>query len=172
MVGGDSAREIDRHVDRLLREADALGRVPTPVDDLLAVRGPYIPEAADSPFDPTILAAAPSEIRQKMIALLPKVEAILDRTGRQVHVVASHIEGKWRFSVCHEVGHDILPRHRERYYLDGVEQLDPGVQSEREQEANYASIRLLLQPDVFAPMASDLRQEAATVKGLADGCDF
>ncbi len=166
-VGWDSAQEIDRHVDALLREADAHGRFPTPVEDLLEAQRLSMPGTIESAFDPAVLATAPPSIRLKMMAVLPKVEAALDRPARQVHVVSSHIEGRRRLSICHEIGHDILPWHEELYYMDCAEHLEPGVQIMLEQEANYAAIQLLLQQDIFVNVARDLRQDTASIKDLA-----
>ncbi len=166
-MGWDSAQEIDYHVDILLRTASARGRFPTPVEDLLEAQKLSMPDVTDSPLDPAILAMAPPALRQKMAGVLPKVEAMLDRPTRRVHVVSSHIKGKQRLSICHEIGHDILPWHREFYYFDRAEHLDPGVQIEIETEANYAAIRLLLQQEVFVNLARDLRRDTAAVKDLA-----
>ena len=55
------AEEIDKHVDRLLRAADAYQRFPTPVDDIVAAAS--LTQVDDYVFDDSKIAKAPVYLR-------------------------------------------------------------------------------------------------------------
>jgi Zn-dependent peptidase ImmA (M78 family) len=149
----ESSQEINRNIDRLLREANARYRFPTPVEDIVATQKLSIAKFDDSPFAQSILIAAPRAIKESMRAFQFKMLAMLDRTERIVHLRSDGLEVQNRFSTCHEVGHDLCPWHSELYYVDSREQLSPNVRSLFEREANYAAAGLIFQQDVFPKLA-------------------
>ena len=55
LLDPDQLANVQRHADRLLQEASATGRFPTPIDDLMAAAS-----------DPLILAA----LRERLVRLL------------------------------------------------------------------------------------------------------
>jgi hypothetical protein len=57
----ESAGEINSRVDRLLRAADAYGRFPTPVDDILEKAN--LTEADDYVLDESLIQKAPAYLR-------------------------------------------------------------------------------------------------------------
>lgn len=174
MLDPDRRRAIDRHVDRLLRAADARYRFPTPVENIVEAQRLRTAANDASPFAAGILAAAPAALREKMRIISHKVLAVLDRRDRLVYVDPDRLEVQQRFGRCHEVGHDVLPWHDERFYVDGMEQLAPHVRALYEQEANYAAAQLLLQRDVFLEVARSLQPGSDAVKDLAArfGCSI
>lgn len=163
----DSAADIDRSVDRLLRRAGARYRFPTPVDDIAAAQRLQVATPAASPLAPGVIATAPAALQEAMRAVRYKVLAVLDRRGRHVHLDPDSLEVQRRFSACHEVGHDICQWHVAPFYADGSEQLAPDVRATFEREANYAATRLLFQQGVFAEVAGSLPVGAGAVLHLA-----
>lgn len=57
----DSAQDIEQRTHALLKAADAYGRYPTPVDDIVSARG--LLEADDFTLDEGVLAAMPKAVR-------------------------------------------------------------------------------------------------------------
>lgn len=163
----ESKATIDALVSRLLQEADALRRFPTPVADLVAVQRLRLARTDESAFSPAVLASAPPELRAKVEAFSPKLVALLDRRERAIHLAPGGLVVQDRFHQCHELGHDLCPWHDERYYLDGAHTLDPAVRALFEREANYAATRLLFQHDLFEEVARGYRMTFAEVKALA-----
>lgn len=163
----ESKATIDALVSRLLQEADAFRRFPTPVTDLVAVQRLRLARTDESAFSPAVLASAPPELQAKVAAFSHKLVALLDRQERAIHLAPGGLIVQDRFHQCHELGHDLCPWHDERYYLDGTHTLDPTVRARFEREANYAATRLLFQHDVFDEVARNYRMTFAEVKALA-----
>lgn len=164
----DSGDEISRLTDRLLREADADGRWPTPVDDIVAAA--ELAEPEESAFAESMLARAPRHLR-KAIDLIGtrKIRAMLDRKERTVHLAPGiESEGRRSFLRLHEVTHDLLPWQAELAYADSDATLSWKTQKLFEQEANQGSAELLFQGQRFARMASDYAIGMGTVTELAN----
>lgn len=164
-----SSGQIDKRVEQLLRQADALRKFPTPVDDIIVAQRLTVSSPDDSPLAPGMLARAPAALRAKLGAVPFKVLAVLDRRERVVHV---HPEtsntNHERFNKLHEVGHDLCPWQDLTHAIDGRSQLDPGTTQLFEREANYAGARLLFQGNVFNEVARSYETGMATVLLLAE----
>ena len=112
---------IRKTTDQLLRKADAYGRWPTPVDDIVAAAGLFEPQ--DSLLSTLVIEQAPAHIKRALRKITGRVLAVLDRKNREIHIDPSlHIEGQRAFKKLHEVGHDILERFRElaSEYVTGI----------------------------------------------------
>jgi len=162
-----SRAEIDAEVTRLLAEAGALRRFPTPVEDLVAAQQLRLIGPEASFFSQAMLDEAPPELWAKMVPLKNKVLAMIDRHERTIRLTAGGVAARQRFTLCHELGHDLCPWHDERYYVDGALQLSPAVRALFEREANYAGAALLYQQDVFDEVARHYRMTFGEVKALA-----
>lgn len=158
---------IDAQVARLLNEAGALRRFPTPVDDLIAVQRLRLALPDESIFSPAVLAKAPPDLLAKIAPMRDKFLAMIDRRERAIHLAPGEISTRQRFHQCHELGHDLCPWHDEHYYIDGDHQLSPQVRALFEREANYAGASLLFQQDFFDEVARNYRVTFAEVKRLA-----
>jgi hypothetical protein len=145
---------IAREVERLLREADVRGKLPTPVDDIVAAAG--LRRGSDELFDDGLIARAPRELRDAVRRLTGRVRAMLDRREREVYVHPEiQIEGRRNFQTLHEVGHDILPWQSALAYADDDRRLSWSTRIKFEQEANQAAAELLFQRNLFTQMAGD-----------------
>ena len=149
-----SGSRIVKEVERVLREADVRGQLPTPVDDIVAAAGLH--HGSENLFDERILARAPRELQDAVKGLAGKVRAMLDRREREVYVHPEiQIEGRRNFQTLHEVGHDILPWQSALAYADDDQRLSLSTRIRFEQEANQTAAELLFQRDVFMEMAAD-----------------
>lgn len=147
-------RDIRKEAERLLARADARGKLPTRVDDLVAAAGLVQPKR--SMLANLILEDAPEHLRRPMRRLKFKIRALLDRQEREIHLDPS-IEhpGQIAFKTLHEVSHDILPWQKELGYADDDLSLAPTTRRLFEWQANVGSAELLFQRDLFRDMAHD-----------------
>jgi hypothetical protein len=165
----DSAPEIVAATERLLRDADVRGRLPTPVDDLVGAAGLGVSD--EMPFDESVLRRAPAHLAEavRRLGLKHKVHAMLDRRERVVHVNPEiQLEGRRRFRALHEVGHDILPSQQAAAYADNGLTLSWLTRVRQEQDANQAAAELLFQRELFRRMAAEYAVGMAAVIELAD----
>jgi hypothetical protein len=158
--------DIRTAAERLLRAADAKGRLPTPVDDIVAAAGLVQPE--HSMLSDFVLAEAPAHLRDKIRRLRLKVRAVLDREAREIHVDPGlHNEGQIAFKKLHEVGHDICPWQRDRAYADDDETLSWSTNTRFEREANQAAAELMFQRTLMRDMAAEYEIGIPAILDLA-----
>jgi hypothetical protein len=162
-----SGREIARESERLLNSADAAGRWPTRVADIVAASKLEVSEE-ESPFSISVLKRAPKHLARAVAALgSGRIRAILDRKERAVYVDPT-IEnaGRRSFLELHEVGHDILPWQSGTAYAENDLTLSQATKVLFEREANQAAAELLFQGLRFAAMANEYETGMAAVEEL------
>lgn len=161
-----AAEEIGGQADRLLRAAGAYGRFPTPVDDLVSAS--QLSEATDYVLDESLILKAPAYLRTLLRSARHKIQGLLDRRARVIHVspAIEHV-GKRRFVKLHETVHHILPHQRDLLYADDQETLSAATRRLFEREANQGAAELLFQRELFARDAADLQVSVAAVWDLA-----
>jgi hypothetical protein len=157
-----SERVVRKYADLLLKKADAYGRFPTPVADIVvAARLEIARESALSRVGldgvyrtlPNALKLAPDKIKRAA----SKVLGLLDRRDRAIHLDPSAHPKKKIYITMHEVGHEFLPHQRETYALleDSESELDPETNDLYEREANCFASEVLFQLDTFRDEAAD-----------------
>ncbi|HEX5403184.1 MAG TPA: ImmA/IrrE family metallo-endopeptidase [Pseudonocardiaceae bacterium] len=163
----DSAEEISTRVDRLLRAADAYGRFPTPVDDI--VKAAELGHADDYVLDESRISEAPAYLRTLLRSARTKVQGLVDRRARVIHISPDlDNEGKRRFVTLHETTHHILPHQQDLLYADDNETLAPSTNRLFEREANQGAAELLFQRTRFTQDAADSVTSIATIRALAE----
>ncbi len=163
----ESGKEIRRQVDRLLLTADAYGRFPTPVEDIVAAA--KLTVSRENPLDQSALKLMPAYLRAKMRSVLQKVQGALDRRERLVHVNPQvDRESRRRFVLLHETTHAVLPHQQDLVFADDMETLAPSVKQLFEQEANQGAAELLFQLDRFGTEVNDHLTSLATVQLLSE----
>lgn len=162
-----SEAEILRAAERLLRVADVDGRLPTPVEDLVAAAD--LVRGSDEIFAPHFLARAPKELRDAVRGLIGRVRAALDRREREIYInpEVTH-QGRRNFQTLHEVGHEILPWQSALAYADDDARLAWTTRIRFEREANLTSAELLFQRELFAQIASEYAIGMATVVEVSE----
>jgi len=166
-----SHRDVARLTDRLLREAGAYGRLPTPVDDILAAAN--LEEDPDTFLSESSIATMPAHLRGVLRRARGKVHAVLDRRTRVVHVnPATDIVGKQAFKRLHETAHDLFPwQHIDEGrigFADDEMTLSPRTTILFEREANQGAAELLFQRERFAEVAADYAIGCGAVAELVE----
>lgn len=162
-----SAHDIEERTDALLKAANAYGRYPTPVDDIVAARG--LQESAEFTVDEGILATMPKQARDLVRRAFRGLRGALDRRERVVHISENLThEGQKRFVKLHEVSHDNFPWQQQLVHADNDETLSRTTKILFEQEANQGAAELLFQRDGFANDAKGLAIGTASVVLLAN----
>jgi hypothetical protein len=146
--------DIRKEVERLLASAEVRGRLPTPVDDLVAAAGLVRPKR--SMLANLVLHEAPEHLRGPIRRLRLKVDALLDREEREIHLdPAIEHPGQIAFKTLHEVAHDIFPWQTELGYADDEATLSPSMRRVFEWQANSGAAELLFQRNMFRDLAHE-----------------
>jgi hypothetical protein len=151
----ESRQAIEKAARALLRRADALGRLPTPVDDI--VTAAKLVEPSESMLSAHVIADAPAHIRAAMRRIAGRVRGLLDRRALEVHLdpTITH-QPRRNFVVLHETVHHILPWQVELAYADDDRTLASGPNELFELEASQGAADLLFQLGGFTDDAADL----------------
>jgi Zn-dependent peptidase ImmA (M78 family) len=149
---------VQRHADRLLRNACAFGRFPTPINDLMA--GAKLTVVDDEALNEGFLRQFMKKARvgiETVKSALSKVLGLLDSNDRLVILDLTVPPPRVPFIKLHEAGHGTLP-HQSRVYQfihDCEKTLDPEITDLFEREANVFASEVLFQGDVFSTEAHD-----------------
>jgi len=167
----DSHAEIARLTDALLRRADAYGRLPTPVGDILAAAS--LDEAPETFLTAKSIAQAPEHLRGLLRGMKGKVHAVLDRRTREVHINPElDLDGQRAYKRLHETSHDLFTWQHigdgEDGFADDAMTLSMKTTILFEREANQGAAELIFQRDRLASIASDYTISCATVVELAN----
>src|SRR6266481_6527872 len=95
------------------------------------------------------------------------IRAVLSVADKIVAVQSDLNEKRSRFSILHEIGHFVLPEHREKLFLDDDETLSWWTRTRLEREANQVAAELLFQGHRFTSEAIDHPFSLQTVLDLA-----
>ena len=144
---------IRKHALALIREADADGVFPTPLDQLMAVaKLVYAGEI-------TLTLEEQRSLRRSLGAafdrVMSSVRGLFTFGSREIWLAEDLHPLQRRFVHAHEIGHHILPIHKEIAYLDNWETMNKDLRNACEREANQASIEILAQGDRLRAMADD-----------------
>ena len=166
----DQLANVRRHADRLLREASARGRFPTPIDDIMAAAKVTIvdDEVLDELFLRRFAAKAVAGIATIKSAL-SKVLGLFEAHDRLV-VIDKHVpRPRVPFVKLHEAGHGSMPHQTRLYALmhDCDRTLDPEITDLFEREANVFASEMLFQGEEFAEQAHDREFGIKTAMALA-----
>ncbi|MBL8799386.1 MAG: ImmA/IrrE family metallo-endopeptidase [Planctomycetia bacterium] len=153
---------VRKYADLLLRKADAYGRLPTPVNDLIDAAKLEIARenALDKVYLGELYRALPNAFKlvpDRLKRAAGKVLGLLDRPARTIHLDPGVHRKKQTFLSLHEVAHDALPWQRQTFALleDSENELDPETHDQYEREANCFASEVLFQLDGFAEEAAD-----------------
>lgn len=163
---------VRREAERCLRAAGALGRVPTPVADVMdAVRVTVDP---GNVLDERFLARARHKAAQASGVLkraLGKVLGLFDPKEGLVFIDRAVRAVRQTFLKLHEAGHAFLPWQRPLYNLveDSEHTLSSEVRSLFDREANVFASEVLFQLDTFTEEAAGYEFGILTPVNLSKG---
>lgn len=162
---------VETRARALLDRASVWGRLPTPIDDIIAAANLRV--ASKDMFDPSSFLAY---LKQKTAAAantlkiaLSKVLGLYDANELTIHVDQSVGVSKQRFLKLHETGHHEIPHHRKvfRLFQDCEQTLSPEIADHFEREANNFARFALFQGSAFKQRAADMTMGVKTPMALA-----
>jgi hypothetical protein len=160
-LADDRREHVARYARSALQAANAMGRIPTPLDEVRAALHLATPQEL---FD---LGDAPPELARRLRRLFGKVKGAFAVRERMIYLDREQGLEPRRFVYGHEIGHDALPWHRDAYYCDDNRALDPDTDQELEAEASAFSADLLFNLGTFTEQAHASRIGLAPALELA-----
>lgn len=172
IISPDTAPELISLADRALRRAGAVGKLPTPVEDLIRaanITSESDPEGVVSRFLSTLNAQS----RAIFESAMQKMRGIADLRERAIYVPSDKAPREL-FASAHEFGHEEIPWHHvitddvAAFYTDDDFSLGPNVQEKFDIEANFFASEIIFQGDRFAARAKDYKPSFDAVFLLAE----
>jgi transcriptional regulator with XRE-family HTH domain len=153
-LGPADRAEIRGHVVALLRRADALGVIPTPLDQVTEVSRLVL--AGEITLSPEVKRKLRERFGDLVDRALDLILGSVQFDSREVYLQPGLYHLKRRFVHAHEIGHGLLPWHRELYAsLDDKTRIRPDINDRYERQANQAAIEILTQGDRLRKEADD-----------------
>ena len=149
-----SANEIEKIARNVLVGARAMGKFPTPIDEIVAFVELSLDNGVDlSEADPGFFAFTKHFVGR----VSRKVLGILDYREKVIHLDESQPKPRKSFIKVHEVGHFVLPWQADiRGCLDDEKTIDPDFHEICEREASFFASAALFQLDRFDEEAAKL----------------
>lgn len=161
---------VRKEAERALREAGALGILPTPIDQIMTVA--RVVEVKEDVLNPSFLGkfrAKAERAGQAVKRALTKVLGLFHAAEGLVFLNQSLMAVKKRFVGFHEAGHGFLPWQRPMYAV--VEDCEKALNGETaelfDREANVFASEVLFQLETFRDMADSEPFEIWTPVRLA-----
>jgi transcriptional regulator with XRE-family HTH domain len=153
-LGQADRAEIRGHVMALLRRADALDVFPTPLDQVTDVS--RLVMAGEITLTPEMKRKLREQFGDLVDRAINMILGSVQFKSRELYLQSGLHHLKRRFVHAHEIGHELLPWHRELYAsLDDKTRLRPDVSDRYERQANQAAIEILTQGDRLRKEADD-----------------
>lgn len=154
-IPDEAARRIRAEAANLLERADARGRFPTPVGDILTSANLSL--ADDDFLRPSFLRRLRAKAGDALKSALGKLLGLFDVRERLVFVDRTLNIVKQRFIQLHETAHGFLPWQRELYAVveETASTIAPDVADRFDREANVFATNVLFQIDSFAADAAE-----------------
>ncbi|HCU48412.1 MAG TPA: hypothetical protein DGG94_01015 [Micromonosporaceae bacterium] len=153
-LGQADRAEIRGHVMALLRRADAIEVLPTPLDQVTEVSRLVI--AGEIKLSPEVKRKLRERFGDLVDLALNLILGSVQFDSREVYLQPGLYHLKRRFVHAHEIGHELLPWHRELYAsLDDKTRIRSDVSDRYERQANQAAIEILTQGDRLRREADD-----------------
>ena len=168
IVRPESAEEVSKYAMKALRAADAIGQLPTPIDDLLAaakIGNLKIDEEVKQSF----AAQLKGIVRQEFDSMWQKIRGIADLRERVTYVDDNTTPQRIRFAKGHELGHEVLPWHTlDPGRFDDDTSLTCDAEKFFDAEANFFSAEVTFQGGNFTRIVRDYAVGFASIFHLAD----
>jgi hypothetical protein len=160
--------EIQAIAENYLLKAEAVGKFPTPINNLIAAAG--IEEVQDTELIKTqFLMSLPSNLKELFESTWQKIRGIADLREKAVYVPASASPPRILFAKAHELGHQVLPwQNLDSVYRDDDVSLSPDALDLFDAEANYFAAEVIFQGRRFQRLARDYKPSFEAVFLLAD----
>ena len=119
--------QVRSAAERVLLDAGAIGRFPTPIDDVMAVAD--VEEVKEDVLNDDFIAKLRQQASGALRTALSKVIGLFDARARLIFIDRSLHIVKQTFVRLHETGHAILPWQRDLYAVveDCEKSIDPAL---------------------------------------------
>jgi transcriptional regulator with XRE-family HTH domain len=165
-LDAEDVAQIRGQVLALVRKADVAGQIPTPIDQVMDVA--RLVSAGEVTLDPEERRKLRRVFGDLVDVVLSRLQGVIHFPSGEVWVNPEMYPLRQRFVKSHEIGHHVLPWHRDLFaYLDDATRLRPDVHHRYEREANQAAIELLAQGDQLRREADDSELDMQLVDRLA-----
>jgi Zn-dependent peptidase ImmA (M78 family) len=157
-VSSEQLHQIRQHALKALQKANAQGRFPTPVNDVMEAAKIVIAE------EDTLSESFLNKIRNKTLrfgktlkSALSKVLGIFETAARIVHIDRTLLEVRKVFLKLHETAHGVLVWQKDIYCAieDCEKTLSPEISEAFDREANAFASEVLFQLNTFQEEAAD-----------------
>jgi Zn-dependent peptidase ImmA (M78 family) len=148
---------VQQHARRALRAAEALGRFPTPIADVIAAANVIV--ADEDLLNESLLARFRKRARDAGHSLrraISKVLGVVDVVARVIYLDRTIHAAKQTFLKLHETGHAVLPWQRDIFAVteDCEMTLAPDIADQFEREASAFAADVVFQIDAFTEEAN------------------
>jgi Zn-dependent peptidase ImmA (M78 family) len=149
---------VRKEAERALKESDALGILPTPMDAIMEAAN--VEEVKEDVLNAGLLEKFRNrvgEIGGTLKKAISKVLGVFHAPSGLVFIEQTLFAVKKRFVGFHEAGHGFMPWQRQTYdHIEDCEQaLDPFAAELFDREANVFASEVLFQLDSFRDMAEE-----------------
>ena len=150
----DASADIEAVAKNLLIGSKALGKFPTPVDDIVRFSELAVSQNVDLS---ALHKGFFSEGYELLQSISRKLVGMVDIRKRIIYLDHQQKPNRQNFVKLHEVGHYVLPWQRDIFlYIDDKESIDSETNEIFEQEASYLASSILFQGSVFDDEAAIL----------------
>lgn len=161
----DSASLVTAEVQKLLRAAGAMGRIPTPRADILeTLKLVQIGHLDLAEFELSRTQKAADTFHRAF----QKLYGFFDRRTQVIYVNPDIHASKQTFTTYHEVTHRILPWQNFGYTEDDKDTLVPSCEELFESEANFGAADIMFQCNSFEAEARDFELCVTSALHLAN----
>jgi transcriptional regulator with XRE-family HTH domain/Zn-dependent peptidase ImmA (M78 family) len=159
--------QIRQHVIALLRKADCLHQIPTPLDQVMQVS--RLVMAGEIQLEPEERRILRRRFGDLVDSVMNRLQGAIHFRSNEIFIRPELHELKRRFVLAHEVGHSILPWQRDvNAYLDDAQRLSPDVRISYERQANQAAIDILAQGMSLVKELDDSKFSALLLSEASD----
>jgi len=144
---------VQKEAEKALLQAEAFGRFPTPVEDVL--KAVEVEEVEEDVLSESFITSLREKAGGLLKRALGKVLGLFDARARLVFIDRTLHAVKQRFVRLHEAGHGFLRWQRELYAVveDSAQTIDPDTADLFDREANVFASEVLFQRNSFSEEA-------------------
>lgn len=168
----ESSAEIILLAEKTLKKAEAFGKLPTPIDDLIEaskIKGGTDYENALE----HLLHTLNEKARSFLLSGIQKIRGLADLRDRAIYVPPDK-PPRELFAKCHELGHEIIPWHniesgvKVDIYVDDDTSLSHDTERLFDLEANFFAAEVIFQGQRFVERTRSFKPSFEAVFSLAD----
>lgn len=168
----ESARQLSQIAHDILRKGNALGILPTPIDDLIQA-AKIKDESGTQNVIEKFLSSVPANLKSWFLSGIRKLRGIADLRDRAIYV-PQDTAPRELFAKSHELGHELIPWHNafpdnlNPYCKDDDLSLSPDAEKLFDQEANFFAAEIIFQGRLFRERVLSYQASFDAVFLLAD----